>query len=281
MKIGIVGSTGVLGRAVIPLLVEQGHHVRALARSAAKARELFPSDVQIVEGDLLDTNTDLNAFLSGCEGAAHLATAIPKDFNAPGAWDMNTRLRTEGTERLLRVALETGVGYYVQQSIVMAYPDHGDEWITEDMPLDESRDVVITMEKLVRELSADRMNWCMLRGGAFLGAGTAQDEEIARLRAGTLRVPCDGRSFISPIHPADMGSAVALAFAHTPRNVILNINDEPLRLGDYFDRLAEAIGADKPPRDPAKPCPPSYRCSNQAARDILGWQPRHSIFPGA
>jgi len=44
----------------------------------------------------------------------------------------------------------------------MAYPDHGDEWITEDMPLDttperaEVNASVIAMEDLVRTLSADR-----------------------------------------------------------------------------------------------------------------------------
>ena len=283
MKIGIVGATGVLGRVVIPLLIQDGHQVRILARSAAKARALFPAEVEIVEGDLLDANVDLTALLKGCGGAAHLATAIPqgKDMGKPGVWDVNTRLRTEGTKRLLRASLDAGVRRYLQQSIVMAYADHGDEWITEDTPLDTARDVVRNMEGMVRETPTEQLGWCILRGGAFLGKGTAQEETIEQLRAGQLRIVGDGRNFISPIHPADVASAVVAAFVKTPAGSIYNINDEPLREGDYLDHLAEILGISKPPRDLDKSRPPSYRCSNQAAKTVLAWTPTHSIFPSS
>ena len=37
MRIFIAGATGVLGRSLVPLLVQQGHTVRALVRSPEKA----------------------------------------------------------------------------------------------------------------------------------------------------------------------------------------------------------------------------------------------------
>jgi nucleoside-diphosphate-sugar epimerase len=112
-----------------------------------------------------------------------------------------------------------------------------------------------------------------------VGPDTFQERTIAELRAGTYAVPCDGRAFFSPIHVADMAAATAAALERTPAGSVPNVVDEPLRQGDYADRLADAIDASRPPRDLAVPCPPSHRCSNAAARAVLGWQPAHPVIP--
>lgn len=287
MRIAVVGPTGVLGRALVPLLLAQGHAVRALARSAAKAVAVLPPGAEIVEQDLLapDSARALPSLLAGCDAVAHIATAIPNDFDAPGAWDANTALRTTGVRALLDAALAAGVRCYVQQSIVMAYPDRGDAWIGEEMPLDASEarartnGPVQAMEGMVRAVLAGDLRWCILRGGVFVGPRTFQERAIADLRAGAYVVPCDGRAFVSPIHVADMAGAVAAALERAPAASVFNIVDEALRAGDYADRLADAIGAPRPPRDPVAPCPPSHRCSNAAARAFLGWAPAQPIIP--
>ena len=97
----------------------------------------------------------------------HIATAIPRDTTLPKAWDANTRLRTTVVKTLLKASLEVGVRCYVQQSITMAYPDYGEDWITEDTPLDISPDQVlisapvITMEEMIRNVSPDELHWCI------------------------------------------------------------------------------------------------------------------------
>ena len=164
-RVAVVGATGVLGRALVPLLLEHGYAVRAIVRSAAKAREVLPPGIEIVTGDLLDAQTGqkLPEWLAGCAAVLHIATAIPRDMSAPHAWDANNRLRTDGVRNLLQAALHAGAQQYLQQSIIMAYPDRGDEWITEDTPLDTSPEragvnaSVIAMEDFVRTLSADRL----------------------------------------------------------------------------------------------------------------------------
>lgn len=284
MRVFVVGSTGILGYHLVPLLLRQGIAVRALARSTDKARGLAAAGAEVVQGDLLapESAVQLASWLKGCDATVHAATSIPRDPTLPGAWSANTRLRTQGTRILLDASLAAGVQRYVQQSIIMAYPDSGDRWIDESVPLDTAPGraavtaPVVEMEALVRAVPPERLQWCILRGGSFVGNGTAQDDLIARLRAGTETVPCDGRYYISPIHVADMAAAVAAALA-APAGSILNIVDAPVRYGDYVDRLAAQIGAPPPPRDPARACPPSWRCSNRAARTILGWSPTHGI----
>jgi nucleoside-diphosphate-sugar epimerase len=286
VKVAVVGPTGVLGRALLPLLREQGHDVRALARDPEQARRLFPTVPDVVACDLLAvTAAELAEMLAGCDAAAHIATAIPRDPSAPGAWEANTRLRTEGTRKLLGAALQAGVARYLQQSITMAYPDGGEDWIREETPLDDAPAAEATsgpvraMEQMVRETPTARLHWTILRGAAFAGPGTFQDDLIARLRAGSAVVPCDGSPYVSLIHVADMAAACAAALARAPAGSIFNICDETLRLGDYYDRLAISLAAPLPPRNTGAPCPPSWRCSNEAARTGLRWEPSHPLIP--
>jgi nucleoside-diphosphate-sugar epimerase len=289
MRVIVFGATGVLGRELVPLLLRQGHMVVAPVRSPEKARALAEAGVELHAGDLLspETQEHLPDLMAGCQSVVHIATAIPRDFGAPGAWEANTRLRTEGTRAVLDAALAAGVERYVQQSIVMAYVDGGDRLLDESTPLDTSPKrasvcrPVIDMEGMVRAVPPEGLAWCILRGGSFQGPGTAQDGTVERLREGTERVPCDGSSYISPVHPADMVAAVALALERAPGGSIFNVNDEPIRQGDYLDRLAALVGAPPPERDTSRPCPPSFRCSSAAARETLGWEPTHSIWPEA
>ncbi|MDL1898634.1 NAD(P)-dependent oxidoreductase [Anaerolineae bacterium CFX7] len=286
MRIALIGPTGVLGRALAPLLLQKGYTVRALARSAAKARATLPQALEIVECDLLATNADtLAPLLQGCDVVAHIATAIPRDFTAPNAWEANTRLRTDGVRTLLDAARQAKVGRYLQQSITMAYPDHGDEWITEDMPLDTTprrgqvTNPVITMEQMIRDTPLDTLQWCILRGANFVGPDTAQAQTLEALRQGNQVVPCDGRNFVSLIHVADIAAAFVAAIENAPAGSIFNLTAEPLRHGEYLDALADSIGVSRPKRDESVPCPPSWRCSAQAAKTKLRWQPTHPLVP--
>jgi len=283
MKIALVGPTGVLGRALAPRLLAAGHSVLALARDAAKARATLPPAAGIATLDLLadDAAGRLPALLSGCDAVAHIATAIPRDAGAPGAWDANTRLRTDGVRVLIAAALEARVPLYVQQSITMAYPDGGERWIDESMPLagGSVSSTVATMEAQVRAIAPGAMRWCILRCGNFVGPATAQDDLVARLRAGTAVVPADGRHWVTLAHVADVAVAFAAALERAPATGIFNIGAEPIRYGDYIDRLADAVGAPHARRDPTQRPPPSWRCASRAAHEALGWRAVQPLWP--
>ena len=289
MKVALVGATGILGRALIPQLLTK-HEVRALARKPDSIRTLFGAQVEALECDLLAPHiaNQLPALLAGCHVVIHAATAIPPtaEMGKPGAWDANTRLRLEGTAHLLAASLQVGAQVYLQQSITMAYPDSGDHWISEDVPfrsIDANgrpvNETVIEMERQVRAIPTAQLRWSILRGSIFVGKGTFQEDLIARLRAGSEKVACEGKSYLSLIHFEDMASAFVAAIDRAPAGSTFNVCDKPLRQRDYLDRLAEAVGAPKPPRDADAPCPISQRCANQAAQNALKWQPTHGVIP--
>jgi len=277
----LVGATGVLGRALMPRLVVRGHRVRAIARRRPVTR--LPEGVEFIEADLLAV--DLRRLVDGCDAVIHIATAIPSDPSAPGAWDDNTRLRTSGTRRLLAAAIASGVSRYVQQSIVMAYRDGGDAWLDEQTPLDDSParatvcGPVIEMETMIREVEPQALAWTILRGGSFVGEGTGQLALLQRLRDGAVVVAGDGSNYVSLVNVADMAAAVAVAVEAAPPGSTFNVVDDPLRYGDYVDALADLIGVSRPAREPKMPLPPSLRCTNRAAQTVLGWMPRGRIWP--
>ena len=200
MKVFVAGATGVLGRHLLPCLLAGGHSVRGIARRVPTRPQ--PAGVELVEADLI--NDDLLDLVSGCDAVVHIATAIPRDPAAQAAWEITAQLRTIGTRRLLEAALACGAQRYLQQSIVMAYRSGGDAWLDETTPFDGSSDraaicqPVIAMERMVREVGSERLAWTILRGGAFVGAGTAETGLVERLKVGELVVAGDGSNFISP-----------------------------------------------------------------------------------
>jgi uncharacterized protein YbjT (DUF2867 family) len=70
----VTGATGYVGGRLIPLMLESGYRVRALARSLAKLRSRPWSGhphVEMVQGDVLDLDSLKNA-ASGCRVAYYL-----------------------------------------------------------------------------------------------------------------------------------------------------------------------------------------------------------------
>jgi nucleoside-diphosphate-sugar epimerase len=281
MTVLVAGATGVLGRALIPLLVADQHRVLAIARNASNAD--LPAGVEAIDVNLLED--DLLELVHGCNAVIHIANATPSEPSAFGAWNTTAWLRTEGMRRLLNATLASRVRRYVQQSTVMAYRDGGDAWLDEAAPLDDSPEraaicgPVIAMEEMIREVRPQVLAWTILRGGSFVGGGVGENTLIDQLRAGDATVAGDGSNYVSLITEADMASAVAAALESAPAGSTFNIVDEPLQYGDYVDALSDLIGVTRPRRAAELRLPPSWRCTNRAALATLGWMPRERIWP--
>jgi 2-alkyl-3-oxoalkanoate reductase len=281
MTVLVAGATGVLGRALIPLLVADQHRVLAIARNASTAD--LPAGVEAIDVNLLED--DLLELVHGCNAVIHIANATPSESSAFGAWNTTAWLRTEGTRRLLNATLASRVRRYVQQSTVIAYRDGGDTWLDEAAPLDDSPEraaicgPVIAMEEMIREVRPQVLAWTILRGGSFVGGGVGENTLIDQLRAGDATVAGDGSNYVSLINVADMASAVAAALESAPAGSTFNIVDEPLQYGDYVDALSDLIGVTRPRRAAEVRLPPSWRCTNRAALATLGWMPRERIWP--
>ncbi len=77
MTILVTGATGQIGRQVVQQLIDRGAQVRALVRDPAKAD--FPSQVDVVQGDLLDPDS-LRAAYQGVKTLFLLNAVAPDEF---------------------------------------------------------------------------------------------------------------------------------------------------------------------------------------------------------
>ena len=281
-RIAVLGATGVYGRHLLPRLTAAGHRVRALVRTPGKAAIAAACGAEIVAADIFD-GASLRAGLEGCETALNLATSLPGPSGA-GDFASNDQLRRKGTPLFVRACRAAGVSRILQQSIAMTHTGNGDAWADETTfhPVDE-HSVAGAAVAAVRAMEAavvdSGLDWLVLRGALFYGPGTGLDDDwFARAAAGKLRLPADGRDYISLVHIADMATATLAAVTRWPSwQALIVADDEPARWSDIFNFVCTVAGASAP-QPGGRSLMPSFRVRNARARELLAWAPSYSTY---
>ena len=113
----------------------------------------------------------------------------------------------------------------------------------------------------------------------FYGPGTGVDDGwFARAAAGKLRLPADGRDYLSLVHIADMATATLAAITRWPsRQALIVADDEPARWGDILRFVCTVAGASEP-QPGGRSLMPSFRVRNARARELLAWAPSYSSY---
>ena len=141
MRIFMTGATGEIGRRVVPLCLQRGHEVTALARSGDGKAAIERLGARSTIVDIFDGD-GLTRAMAGHDAVINLATHLPSStlrMFLPGAWFENDRIRREGSANVAASALATGVKRLVQESYGLVYPDLGDAWIDETVPIAPDR----------------------------------------------------------------------------------------------------------------------------------------------
>ncbi|WP_027341083.1 SDR family oxidoreductase [Hamadaea tsunoensis] len=105
MRCLVTGATGYIGGRLAPRLIEAGHEVRCLSRSAARLRDVpWAAGAEVVQGDLLKPD-DLARALDGIEVAYYLAHSLgAPDFEETdrrAARNFAAAARTAGVRRIV------------------------------------------------------------------------------------------------------------------------------------------------------------------------------------
>ena len=115
MRAFVTGGTGFVGANLIRLLLQQGYEVRALVRKNSVLDNLKSLDVEIVTGDL--NNSDLSQQMSGCQVLFHVAAQY-------SLWQADRELLYQtnvlGTRNILACAQQAGIERTVYTSSVAA-----------------------------------------------------------------------------------------------------------------------------------------------------------------
>ncbi|HEV8337145.1 MAG TPA: NAD(P)-dependent oxidoreductase [Candidatus Polarisedimenticolia bacterium] len=264
MRIFVAGSTGVAGRALVPLLLENGHDVVALVRFAPKARDLEAMGATIALGDALD-----KAELTQAIRKAEPEVILNELTSLAGAGDfrrldeefaLTNRLRTEATDTMLAAARLVGARRFVAQSFCgWPFAREGGPVKTEEDPLDtdppahfgKTLAAIRYLEDAVR--AAEDVEALALRYGFFYGPGTAiaRDGLIADLvRNRKIPIVGDGGGIWSFVHIDDAARATLEAISHGKPGIYNVVDDEPAAVSTWLPALAEAVGAPPPRKMP-------------------------------
>jgi nucleoside-diphosphate-sugar epimerase len=298
MRVFLAGATGVIGRRLVPMLLAQGHQVTGMIRSPERVDALRALGAEPAIADALDFDGVCAAVSQARPQAViHQLTSLPRRIDPRKMerdFELNDRLRSEGTRNLVNAAQAAGVARIVAQSIAFAYAPgppgtvHGEGdplYLDAPSPFARSAKAVDELERAV--LAAEGV---VLRYGYFYGPGSSISragsvgEDVARRR---LPIVGGGRGVWSFIHVDDAARATVAALSSGGSGAYNVVDDDPAPVSEWIPALARALRAPRPLRIPAliaRPLAGSYGvmtmtrgqgASNELAKRELGWQPAY------
>jgi uncharacterized protein YbjT (DUF2867 family) len=181
MRVLVVGGTGYLGRFVVQEALSRGHAVRAIARSAARAR--LPEAVEVVEADVTQAGA-LAGVAAGCDAVfSSLGITRQADGQTYDQVDLG------GNLAVLREAERAGAARFVYVSVL--HPEHT-----------RHTDLVAAKERFVDALRQSAIPApAVVRPTGFF---SDMSEVLEMARSGRAWVLGGGAARINPIHGADL-----------------------------------------------------------------------------
>lgn len=225
-RILVTGATGLVGKALIPALVNNGYAVHALSRNkqAAELRQ-----VRFFQWDVFANQID-ESCLEGVNAIIHLAG----ENIAARAWSNRRKqlLRDSRIQsilllyKLLRQQKQHEVMTVVSASASGYYGDRGDEWMTEDKPsaADFLGQTCRDWEHTVAKGKALGLRVVSLRSGVILSTQGGIFPKFAGLiKKGMGTVPGTGRQWMPWIHEADAVAMYMFALEHNGIHGVYNM----------------------------------------------------------
>jgi nucleoside-diphosphate-sugar epimerase len=303
MKVFVAGATGVIGRRLVPRLMEAGHGVVGGTRSEARAAALRAAGAEAVVVDVFDAaGLTEKVKAAAPEAVIHELTDIPTQLDPKRFAEQfagNDRVRTEGTRNLMAAAKAAGVRRVVAQSVAFAYAPEG-PWVKSEedrlyldapQPFGPTVRAVADLEDQV--LGGEGIEGVVLRYGLFYGPDTAyaaggQIGQMVKKRRFPVVGSGEGRA--SFIHIEDAAAATVAALERARPGVYNIADDEPAPVREWLPVYAEILGARRPRHVPAwlgRLVAGQYAvylmtqirgASNEKAKREFAWTPIHSTW---
>ncbi len=300
MKVFVAGGTGAIGRKLVPQLVAAGHDVVATTRSAKGVEQIHALGAEAAIVDGLDERGIVEAVTRARpEVVIHQMTALAgkPDVRRFDRWFATTnRLRTAGTDHLLRAAREAGARRLIVQSYT-GWPNvrEGGAIKTEEDPLDPKppkwqRESIAAIRHIETTVpAAEGVEGVVLRYGNLYAAGTGMlsDDLLDLIRKRRFPIVGDGGGVWPVVYTGDAAAATVAALDHGAPGIYNVVDDDPAPAREWIPYLAALIGAKPPRRVPvwlgrlvAGEVAVSWMTrirgsSNAKARRELGWTPRY------
>ncbi|GAB3691856.1 NAD-dependent epimerase/dehydratase family protein [Saccharopolyspora tripterygii] len=292
LRVVVAGATGVVGRALLPLLRERGHHVTALGRRSDRLGELSADEVvaaDVLEPDALRIQLRRSAPDVVIDQTSSFGTADPQE-----ALRRTAKLRERGTKNLLDAAVGAGARRFIAQGMTAAYRPHGHDVLEEDSPLwvdapGSWGDVVRALASMEEELfTRTGIEGVSLRYGALYGPDThyAPGGDVhARVVGSELPLVGDGVGLTSFTHVDDAAGVILELLEGGDPGAYNVVDNEPAESSEWLPAYARMADAPAPVALTAAQAKSQLDwltvhqlaeqrgASNFRLRETLGWKP--------
>ncbi len=193
--VAVTGATGFVGRHVVGELLSRGYGVRALVRSAGKARDVLPRDARLafVEGDVTDP-ANVRELVQGASGGGaciHLVGIIRE--GGAGKGQTFERMHALSTRVVTEACKAANVGRYLHMSALGVGPEGRSQY----------QKTKWAGEELVRRSGLD---WTIFRPSLIHGAGGEFMRQMADIASGEVPpyyfMPYFARQYVDTSVPA-------------------------------------------------------------------------------
>ncbi|MFI5708857.1 NAD-dependent epimerase/dehydratase family protein [Kribbella sp. NPDC051620] len=163
MRIFLAGASGLIGQRLIPLLLEEGHVVGGMTRSAGKTELLERLGAEAILCDVFDREALIEAVTEfKPDLILNELTDLPDDLAQIGAHaELNARIRTEGNQNLIDAARQAGSPKLLVQSVAWQLPAGPD---------------AVAVASLEKSVLAE--GGVVLSYGQFYGPGTYNEAQL-------------------------------------------------------------------------------------------------------
>jgi nucleoside-diphosphate-sugar epimerase len=253
MRVFITGATGFIGGGVARALRDRGDDVRALVRDRERARDLESIGVELVQGDITDREGVASA-LRGCDAAIHGAAIYEvgiKRSEHPRMYATNV----EGTENVLRAALEAGTPRVVYVSTVGIFGNTGGRIVDESADHEGEygsyyEETKVLAHRAARRLIEEAGLPCVIvQPGGVYGPGdhSAIGDLVERFAKGRLPVMAFPDLGFNMVHRDDVVAGILLALDRGDVGQQYVLGGEITTMRKMLETEAQILGR-KPPR---------------------------------
>lgn len=251
MTILVTGGGGFLGKAVVRLLLEQGHAVRSFSRGTYP--ELVEMGVETHQGDLADY-VAVDDAINGCDAVIHCAAKAGVSVDYLSFFAPNVL----GTQNVLDACKRRDVSKLVYTSTPsVTFAGEDQDGIDESTPYPAKFNAhyprtKAAAEGLVLQANSPTLSTVALRPHLIWGPGDTQliPRIIERARAGRMRFIGPGLKLIDATYIDNAAHAHVLALQQlTPEarcagKPYFITNDEPMTFADVINGILAAAGLD-------------------------------------
>lgn len=237
----ITGSTGFIGPHLVRRLLKTGHRLRLLVRRRPEQFETIPGDVELVFGDVRDSDK-VEELIKGAKDVYHLA-------GCARAWVRDEKEYFEtnvlGTKNVCEACTEFGVDRLIHMSTALTVTPPGQEYAP---ILTEYQRTKVIAEEVVQEhvdggLHAVTVQPSRVFGPGLMSQANSATKMIDLYRRGLFRFRLsDGDARGNYLFVSDVVDAMIKASHSAPAGEQYPLGGEDLTVMQFIGKISEITG---------------------------------------